>query len=294
MLLGGACVTFVVRSLVREREAVGAALVAANLRWLGLGAVLAAGGMIAIAVPWAVALRLLGAPVRGLGHVPWYFVGELGKYVPGGVWPVLGRAEIARRRGAGSAAAYGSVVLSLVALYLAAVAVAVALLPLWMVPGGAGGWWLAGGALLPLGLLAMHPRCLGAGLLLGQRVLRRDLLVPVPSWGASLRYVASYLPAWTLIALATWALTRSLTPDAPVGVIAFAAVVSWVAGFLAVPVPGGVGVREVVFIAVAGRSPGVTAAAAVLARAVFVVIDLVAALAGGLWMAGRSAVREPE
>ena len=251
--------------------------------------------MIAIAVPWGVALRLLRAPVRGLCHVPWYFVVEVGKYVPGGLWSVLGRAEIARRRGVGSAAAYGSVVLSLAALYLAAVAIAVVLSPLWLVPDVAGAyWWLVGVVLLPLGLLALHPRCVAAGLLLAQRLLRRDLLGPVPSWGACLRCVASYLPAWTLIVLATWALTRALTPDAPLGVIAFAAVVSWVAGFLAVPVPGGVGVREAVFIAVAGPSPGVTAAAAVLARTVFVVIDVVAALLGGVWMAGRGSVREPD
>lgn len=292
VLVGGLSVAFLVRSLLRDRAAVGAALGTADLSWLGLGAVFAVGGMLAMAVPWAVALRLLGAPVQGLRHVPWYFVGEIGKYVPGGLWPVLGRAEIARRAGAGAGPAYGSVVLSLIALYLAAFAVAVVLVPLWLLPGAAGAWWLVGAVALPFGLLALHPRCVTRGLRVGARVLHRDLSMPVPAWGVSLRYVASYVPAWTLIALATWAVTRALTPDAPLDVIAFAAVVSWIAGFLAVPVPGGVGVREAVFIAIAGDS-AVAAAAAVLARVVFVGIDVAGALAGAAWMAGRGRSENP-
>ena len=57
----------------------------------------------------------------------------------------------------------------------------------------------------------------------------------------------------------------------------------WVVGFVLVPVPGGVGVREATFVAAAGSlDPGIAAATAVVARAVFVVVDVVGALLGAL------------
>ena len=40
--------------------------------------------------------------VRGtalLDSIGWYFAGELGKYLPGGIWPVFGRGQLAYRRG---------------------------------------------------------------------------------------------------------------------------------------------------------------------------------------------------
>jgi len=48
--------------------------------------------------------------------------------------------------------------------------------------------------------------------------------------------------------------------------------VSWIIGFIT-PAPGGIGVREAVFVAVAGVAAGPAAAAAILARVLFVVID---------------------
>src|SRR3546814_3278053 len=78
---------------------------------LALG--LAAVSMGAIAVPWQRAVRLLGDDLPMRQILSRYFVGELGKYVPGGVWPVLGRGELAARQGIRRTAAYGSVLLSL-------------------------------------------------------------------------------------------------------------------------------------------------------------------------------------
>ena len=61
----------------------------------------AAGGMTTIAAGWTDVLELLGAHVGRWRVIGWYYVGELGKYLPGGVWPVLGRGELARTRRGG-------------------------------------------------------------------------------------------------------------------------------------------------------------------------------------------------
>ena len=69
---------------------------------------------------------------------------------------------------------------------------------------------------------------------------------------------------------------------------------SWIVGFVLVPVPGGVGVREAAFVAAAGSlDPGIAAATAVAARALFVVVDALGAALGTLALR-RGEVDQPE
>ena len=273
-------VAFVVRALVRDRAEIGDALDGAAPGWLAVAVGLAAVGMVAIAVPWRRAIRLLGDDLPMAQVIPRYFVGEIGKYVPGGVWPIVGRGELARRWGVRRVAAYGSVLLSLLALYLAAMFVVVAGLPT-LLRGGDGTGPVAVLALLPLGLVALHPRVLHAGIGLVERFARRPLDLPIPSWRASAALVVRYVPAWLAIGGATWAVARSLDPTVGVAEIGTAATLSWLVGFVLVPVPGGVGVREAAFVAAAGSlDPGIAAAVAVAARVIFVVVDVCGALTG--------------
>ena len=74
-----------------------------------------------------------------------------------------------------------------------------------------------------------------------------------------------------------------------------AAVLSWVVGFVLVPVPGGVGVREAAFVAAAGSlDPGIAAAVAVAARAIFVIVDAVGALIGSASLRRPAASSAPD
>lgn len=278
--------TFVARALIRDRAAIGDALGGASVGWLVAAAVLAVAGMVAIAVPWRHAIRLLGGDMplsQALGR---YFVGELGKYVPGGIWPVLGRGELAARGGVRRAAAYGSVVLSLVALYLAAMFVVVGGLPT-LLRGDDGSGPIVVLLLLPVGLVALHPRSLSLVVAAAGRLSRRPIELPIPSWGASIALVARYVPAWLAVGGATWAVARSLDPSAGLAEVATAATLSWLVGFVLVPVPGGVGVREAAFVAAAGSlDPGIAAATAVAARLIFVLVDVGGALLGSLLIRG--------
>ena len=86
---------------------------------------------------------------------------------------------------------------------------------------------------------------------------------------------------WILIAAATTLVTRSLVAHPPIARVALAAVVSWIIGFIT-PAPGGIGVREAVFVAIAGVAAGPAAAAAILARVLFVLVDGSGAGAGWL------------
>jgi uncharacterized membrane protein YbhN (UPF0104 family) len=242
--------------------------------------------MTAIAIPWRRALRLLGGDLSYPETVARYYLGELGKYLPGGVWPVVGRGELARRGGVARGAAYGSVALSLAALYLAAMFLAVGGAPAIVSGGDDAGRYLWALALLPLGLVALHHAVLERGRRLGERMLRRSITVEIPRWKDSLGLIACYVPAWLAIGTATWAVARGLGQDVGWFDVAPAAILSWIVGFVLVPVPGGVGVREAAFIAAAGNlDPGVAAAVAIVARVMFIATDALGALLSSLWLA---------
>ena len=288
LLIGGVAAAFVIRTVLRDWTEIEDALRGASPGWLFGAAGLAAVGMTAIAVPWRRALNLLGADLPMGQLVARYYVGEIGKYLPGGVWPILGRGELARRRGVRRSAAYGSVALSLVALYLGAMFVVGAGLPA-LLAGGDGAGPIGVLLLLPIGLACLHPRVLSLGISALERVTHRSLDLPIPSWRDSVTLVGLYVPAWLAIGGATWAVSRALDPHAGLIVVGTAAVLSWVVGFVLVPVPGGVGVREAAFVAAAGSlDPGIAAATALAARVLFVAVDGLGAVAGSLALRGRA------
>ncbi len=272
--IGLVCVWFVVSRMVAQWDEVREEIADASIGWLVLALVLALGAMTWIAACWRRAIALLGHETGRRPTVAWYFAGEIGKYVPGGVWPVLGRGELARRGGVPRARAYPSVGLSLVALYLGALTVASVLVPLDLAKQSESPAALAMLALLPLGLGALHPAVLTR---LRDQIARRTgrgADIDIPPWRHTVTLVAVYVPAWLFIWAATWCVARALIPDPPILRIGIATTLSWTAGFVAVPVPAGAGVREAVFVASVGLPTGLGATIAVGSRLVFLLADV--------------------
>jgi glycosyltransferase 2 family protein len=265
-VLAVVALAFCVRVAAQEWDRVSDSLASATPAWLVVALALAAAAMLLIALRWRACLLAVGGePPTAPVVARWYFAGELGKYLPGAVWPVVGRAELARRGGVSRSAAYASVALSLAALY--------------------------GAPVLPLALLALHPRVVEAGRRAVAGVSRRRLDVPVPGVAAVARLLVSYLPAWVAICGCTLAVAAALDTGGSPWRLAGATVVAWLAGFAAVPVPAGAGIREVVFVALAGLPAGLAVAVAVGARLCFLVVDaaggLVASVGVGLGRGGR-------
>jgi hypothetical protein len=63
-------------------------------------------------------------------------------------------------------------------------------------------------------------------------------------------------------------------PAPPLLRIGIATTLSWTAGFVAVPVPAGAGVREAVFVAASGLPAGLGATIAVGSRLAFLLVDV--------------------
>ena len=278
LVLGGAAVFFVGKRLVHDWPLVQPELEDADYAWLGVAFVSAILGMTSIGWGWRHVMRTLGAEAPFGRTIAWYYVGELGKYVPGGVWPVLGRGELARRGGIPRSRAFTSVALSLGMLYLAAMFTAAAFLP-FALAGDGGGFspWMLVLLALPVGLVMLHHDVLDWLMAKASKATKRNIRVEVPQWRDSLVLVARYIPTWIFIGTATFAVTRSITPDVSYPRMMFATILSWVVGFLAVPVPSGAGIRETVLYAAAGVPKPIAITTAVGARVIFVIVDVAGA-----------------
>lgn len=276
-LIGLVGLAFVVRLFWTQRDEVVATIRQAQPAWLLVGLVAAVLGMGVIAWVWRLLMLRMGADLSRLQGFRGFFVGQLGKYVPGGVWLVVGQGEGARREGVPAGVAYAATVLSSITAYVAAGLVAAATLVVSR-PDRAAVALVIGVALLgPIGLVGLHPAVLHRLLALGRRVTGRPLDLRVLAWRVSVGLVLRQTATWVLIGGATWLTSVALGGDLSFMMVLLATCVSWTAGFLFLPVPGGIGIREAAFVAVVGSTP--TAATVALAsRLLFVLADLVAAV----------------
>lgn len=283
--IGLAGLTFVALELADHWEQVLVAVEGAHRGLLTLGFLVGLMAFSWLGGTWRLTLTVAGHRTTLASAIHQYFVGQLGKYIPGGVWPVVGRAEMARRSGASGTVSYWGTVLAMTLTYLAAMMVAIASLLLDASTTGTRLWQLLA-ALLPLGIVSLHPGILAAGLRLLRRATGRELSVDIPSWAASVGLLVAYAPAWIGISGSTWLIAAAMATDVPsVTNIVFATSLSWTIGFLVFPVPGGVGVREAVFVAAATSigSSGLAAAVAVVSRFVFILVDLLGAACATAW-----------
>ncbi len=223
---------------------------------------------------WRRVLADLGSPlpVRAASRV--YFVGQLGKYLPGSVWPVLAQMELARDfnvpRPRTAAAAIVSIGLGLVGTLV----VAGVLLPFAVTSNG---WRLLVIAGLLLSLIIASPPVLNRLMAWGLRVLRRPPMDhPLTTRGL---LVAGGLAAlgWVAQGLAAYAFAISLGGGwklLPLSVGGYAAASAL--GIVVIIAPAGLGVREPALVAVLGGTIGTSGAlvVALLLRLTVTVADL--------------------
>lgn len=279
-----ASLIFLAVALVRSWDEVAAAFGDGPLWLVLLMVTLAAATMSWTAVVWVLVLRALGGDLgiwRGSGI---FFVGEAAKYLPGALWSVVGRGELAAQHGVERGTAYASALVSMGLNYvIAAAGACVVLLPIVLATspgvGGAALWFLV---VLPVGVLLLHPRAVGVAQRVAERLLRRELGIRRLPWGSMIRLAALYLPVWGLAGLTSVAAVGLVDADASPVRVVFAACLAWLVGFLVVPVPSGLGVREGVFAAAmsAELTSSQALAAALLARFAFIAADSIGALLG--------------
>lgn len=270
------------------------AQVAAHLREVS-GASLASGLGLAMLPPvlsmfgWRVLLADLGSPIPRGPAAGMFFIGQLGKYLPGSVWSIVAQAEMgARLRIPRSRTA----VAGLIAIGMSAVTallVGLPVVPLVLGGGHATSARWAVGLALPLALVVLWPRVINGVISVLVRLLRRKALEHELSARAVLRTVGWFLLAWAAAGLQALVLTRDLAPGVDrtqlvlVSVSGFA--LASALGMFSVLFPAGLGVRDgllVVFLMTVMPVPAATAVA-VLMRFFATVADVTWAAVGWGW-----------
>ncbi len=281
VIIGLAGVAFVVRTLLTKRDEVGDAFSQLNGVTLIASLLLGLCAMTLIGFLWTRMLVTRGHDAPPRSALSWYFAGQLGKYVPGGIWPIVGRAELAVRGGVPRPDAYAATGLSMVTTYLAAaLTICLGSLLSWTYPLVG----ILGFAAFALGFLAFSNATLRTKVLtVLNRVSPRASALTEPR--RLLILTVTHLPAWILMSLSTSVTASAFGADIGIMHMLFITSASWLAGFVVIGVPGGIGVRESVFTALAGTAltPGVAVSLALASRVVFIAVDLLGALVAHLF-----------
>ena len=276
ILIGIAGIAFVIRTIITKRDEVSDAFSHLNGFTLIASLLLGLSAMTLIGYLWTRMLVTKGHHAPPRSAMAWYFAGQLGKYVPGGIWPIVGRAELATRGGVSRTDAYAATGLSMVTTYLAAaLTICIGSLLSWSYPIAG----MVGLAALACGFATFSNSILRAKVLsLLNRVSPRASALTEPR--RLLVLTIEHLPAWILMSLSTSVTASAFGADIGITHMLFITSASWLAGFVVVGVPGGIGVRESVFTALAGTAlnPGVAVSLALASRVVFITVDLVGAL----------------
>ena len=270
--IGIAGLAFVVRILTSKWTEVTDAFAQVDAANLAFSLILGLSGMTIIGSLWVAMLASRSQHMRHRTALSWYFTGQLGKYVPGGIWPIVGRAEFAVRNSVPRVDAYASTGLSLVSTYLAAI-VAIALGALLTDDHQLIGISLS--IALVIGYLAFANERLRLKVItVATRIspVAQSLTDPI----RLAKLVLMHLPAWILMSLSTSVTASALGARIGIAEMLFITSTSWFVGFVVVGVPGGIGVREAVFTSMAGGIIGVPVAVslALLSRVVFIAVDV--------------------
>jgi glycosyltransferase 2 family protein len=280
IVIGIAGVAFVARTLISKWDEVSDAFSQVDAINLVLSLLLGLAAMTSIGWIWVTMIVARSHNVRHRNAMAWYFTGQLGKYVPGGIWPIVGRAELAVRNGIPRLDAYASTGLSLVTTYAAAV-----------VTIGIGAAATTGHRLIAV-LIAIslvlafaafsQPSLRAAIIRVATRVSPSASSLTDPKRLARLTVV--HIPAWILMSLSTSVTATAFGAKISIADMLFITTTSWLAGFVVVGVPGGIGVREAVFTSLAGGIIGTPMAVslALMSRVVFIAVDLTGALASSV------------
>lgn len=254
----------------------------ASTVWLGLlgGFALYGASQFIGASAWRATLRVYDVHLpRGRAESQ-LLVSQIGKYIPGNIAHLLGRAVLARADGVAGASIAGAMLLEVAFLLIAAILIVGAMLlgaPGLMallaagLPEAAMGWPVAAAALA-------ITVCVAAGQLYLWRRAGRPRLV----LARVIQPVALHLSNFAVLGVSLWSVALVVAPQSGpatglgIGHCVAIFATAWVAGFLLPGAPGGVGMRDGI-IAIGLElfmAPGAALAAALLHRAASVLGDV--------------------
>jgi uncharacterized membrane protein YbhN (UPF0104 family) len=258
----------------------------AAMGWAALlgGGALALAGTLTIGMVWrSLLLGMESAHVDLVDQLGTFYVTQLGKYVPGAVWPILAQVAAAGRWGYRKASVVSANLLMMLQLAATGVLLGLLLLP-WVADVGRPwlGWAVA---LVPVLVLLLWPGSTAALLRRLPLPARWRLDVPVTT-EATLAGLGWSVATWLLLGGQLWLLLHAAggrgieTAATALG----GAGLAYAVGLVVVFAPAGAGAREAVLVAVCAPVVGAAEALAVAlaCRLLLTLADVALALVGSL------------
>jgi uncharacterized membrane protein YbhN (UPF0104 family) len=237
------------------------------------------GGMVTAVLAWRALLAEEGFPLLLWIAARIFFVGQLGKYLPGSVWSVVLQMELARGAGVPRARAF-TTSLAWVGLSISsALAIGLVGLPVLASFDSPLGWTLL--VVLPVALVCTHPRVLTMLVNTVLRLLRKAPLPRAFTWRGVGTAFGWLLVTWVFYGTHLWLLANALGAPGMDGFFrslgGFA--LAMTAGALFFIAPTGAGIREgLIVAALAGvMTEGQALGIAVVSRMIFTGADVLVA-----------------
>lgn len=208
-------------------------------------------GLFAAMMSWRALLTGMGSSLPTLAASRVYFLGQLGKYIPGSVWTILAQTELSKEYGVPRArAAIASLTQLIVGVVVGIVVAAVSL----AASSGAAlldFWWLL--IVVVGGVVALLPPVLNRVIVVSSRILRRPVETSESVAGRAILVSALWCALmWLAFGVHLWLLARGVGAPAAglllltTGAYALAGVV----GLVIIILPAGAGAREATLLLV--------------------------------------------
>lgn len=270
--------------IVRDRHELAHAVSRLGLAVFAGSLLIAVAAVVVVALAWRTILAGLGAPTRLPDALRVFLVSQLGKYLPGSIWPVVAQMEFGRRQHIARRTMLAANVLTLAVSVTVGLVLSAVLLP-FSSPGALHRfWWTL--LLLPPLLVGLHPRVVPAVLNALLRALRRETLSERLDWRSTGVAIVWSALSWVLFGLhlyvivAAFGATGGVALCAAIGGLAFAVA----CGIAFIPAPAGAGVRDVALLLtltpLLGHDDAL--AAALASRVLLVLADVTGAGAAAL------------
>jgi glycosyltransferase 2 family protein len=273
-------VALLIVTVARERGALAAAFQQLSLVVLAASVLLVVAGLVAQMLSWRALFAGESSVMPSLrASAQIYYVGQLGKYVPGSIWAVVAQSELGQghriSRSRSAVVALGA----LAVLVVTGTGVAASVLSFTSPESLRSYWWAL--PALPVGVCLLMPPVFNRLIRVALRVTHRD--GPPESIGGRSLTVSSVwaLVMWALFGAHAWVLADALGGLSPnlalVCTGAFA--LAWVVGLLVVIAPAGAGAREAALVLALGSVLDRPAALvlALVSRVIMVVADAIVA-----------------
>jgi len=194
---------------------------------------------------WKLILERLGTPLSYRKSYRIFFLSQLGRYIPGKIWSILGLVYLSEKEGVSKVMSSASVMLQLMLQVVSGVMVFAVTLPFWESMDAVPGLSILLLS-LPAGLILMHPALVSRGVNLALRLTGQPETELTWSYGYLLRQLGFWAVFWLLNGVAYHFLIRSIdsSPLPRFFVLAGIFSIAWVAGFVSLVTPAGLGVME--------------------------------------------------